>query len=57
MLRQEHRLPDPALNRRSAQKSRATPEKTHITRIFARLDATNRGQLTIFAYEAGLVAP
>ncbi|MFD2469988.1 response regulator transcription factor [Amycolatopsis silviterrae] len=31
--------------------------KTHITRIFAKLDATNRVQLTIFAYEAGLVAP
>ncbi|WP_406642724.1 response regulator [Amycolatopsis sp. WGS_07] len=31
--------------------------KTHITRIFAKLDASNRVQLTIFAYEAGLVAP
>nr|WP_241783237.1 response regulator transcription factor [Amycolatopsis lurida] len=31
--------------------------KTHITRIFAKLDAANRVQLTIFAYEAGLVAP
>ena len=29
--------------------------KTHITRIFAKIDATNRVQLTIFAYEAGLV--
>ncbi|MFD9893403.1 response regulator [Amycolatopsis sp. NPDC059027] len=31
--------------------------KTHITRIFAKLDAANRVQLTIFAYEAGLVTP
>ncbi|MFD8494803.1 response regulator [Amycolatopsis sp. NPDC059657] len=30
--------------------------KTHITRVFAKLDATNRVQLTIFAYEAGLVS-
>jgi DNA-binding NarL/FixJ family response regulator len=29
--------------------------KTHITRTFAKLDTTNRVQLTIFAYEAGLV--
>ncbi|MFJ1758736.1 response regulator [Amycolatopsis sp. NPDC088138] len=31
--------------------------KTHITRTFAKLDVSNRVQLTIFAYEAGLVAP
>jgi DNA-binding NarL/FixJ family response regulator len=31
--------------------------KTHLTRIFAKLDLTNRVQATIFAYEAGLVAP
>jgi len=31
--------------------------KTHITRTFAKLDVTNRVQLTIFAYEAGLVSP
>lgn len=31
--------------------------KTHITRTFAKVDVTNRVQLTIFAYEAGLVAP
>ena len=31
--------------------------KTHITRSFAKLDVSNRVQLTIFAYEAGLVAP
>jgi DNA-binding NarL/FixJ family response regulator len=31
--------------------------KTHITRTFAKLDVTNRVQLTIFAYEAGLVTP
>jgi DNA-binding NarL/FixJ family response regulator len=31
--------------------------KTHITRIFAKLDAANRVQLTIFAYQAGLVTP
>jgi DNA-binding NarL/FixJ family response regulator len=31
--------------------------KTHITRTFAKLDVTNRVQLTIFAYEAGLVHP
>jgi DNA-binding NarL/FixJ family response regulator len=31
--------------------------KTHITRIFAKIDAANRVQLTIFAYEAGLVVP
>jgi DNA-binding NarL/FixJ family response regulator len=31
--------------------------KTHITRVFAKLDLTNRVQATIFAYEAGLVAP
>jgi DNA-binding NarL/FixJ family response regulator len=31
--------------------------KTHITRTFAKLDVTNRVQLTIFAYEAGMVAP
>ena len=31
--------------------------KTHITRTFAKLDVTNRVQLTIFAYEAGLVRP
>lgn len=30
--------------------------KTHITRIFAKIDASNRVQLTIFAYEARLVA-
>ena len=30
--------------------------KTHITRTFAKLDVTNRVQLTIFAYEAGLVS-
>ncbi|MGH3516576.1 MAG: LuxR C-terminal-related transcriptional regulator, partial [Haloechinothrix sp.] len=30
--------------------------KTHITRMFAKLDVTNRVQLTIFAFEAGLVA-
>ncbi|MFW6033908.1 MAG: response regulator transcription factor [bacterium] len=30
--------------------------KTHITRIFAKLDVTNRVQITIFAYEAGLVS-
>lgn len=29
--------------------------KTHITRTFSKLDVTNRVQLTIFAYEAGLV--
>ncbi|MCT2583573.1 response regulator transcription factor [Actinophytocola gossypii] len=29
--------------------------KTHITRTFAKTDAANRVQLTIFAYEAGLV--
>ncbi|ASR36059.1 DNA-binding response regulator [Prauserella marina] len=29
--------------------------KTHLTRIFAKIDAANRVQLTIFAYEAGLV--
>jgi len=29
--------------------------KTHITRTFAKVDAANRVQLTIFAYEAGLV--
>jgi DNA-binding NarL/FixJ family response regulator len=29
--------------------------KTHITRTFAKLDVSNRVQLTIFAYEAGLV--
>ncbi len=32
-------------------------EKTHITRVFAKLDVANRVQLTIFAYEAGLVTP
>lgn len=31
--------------------------KTHITRIFTKLDLTNRVQATIFAYEAGLVTP
>ncbi|MFL6118998.1 response regulator [Actinophytocola sp.] len=31
--------------------------KTHITRTFAKLDVTNRVQLTIFAYEAGIVSP
>jgi DNA-binding NarL/FixJ family response regulator len=31
--------------------------KTHITRTFAKLNVTNRVQLTIFAYEAGMVAP
>ncbi|RZQ62209.1 response regulator transcription factor [Amycolatopsis suaedae] len=31
--------------------------KTHITRIFAKIDAANRVQLTIFAYESGLVTP
>ena len=31
--------------------------KTHITRTFAKLDITNRVQLTIFAYEAGMVTP
>jgi DNA-binding NarL/FixJ family response regulator len=31
--------------------------KTHITRTFAKLDVTNRVQLTIFAYEAGIVVP
>ncbi|WP_133903234.1 response regulator transcription factor [Actinophytocola oryzae] len=31
--------------------------KTHITRTFAKLDVTNRVQLTIFAYESGIVAP
>ncbi|MBN6034624.1 response regulator transcription factor [Amycolatopsis sp. 195334CR] len=31
--------------------------KTHITRIFAKINAANRVQLTIFAYEAGLVVP
>ncbi|OLF17994.1 response regulator [Actinophytocola xanthii] len=29
--------------------------KTHITRSFAKVDVSNRVQLTIFAYEAGLV--
>jgi DNA-binding NarL/FixJ family response regulator len=29
--------------------------KTHITRTFAKIDASNRVQLTIFAYDAGLV--
>lgn len=29
--------------------------KTHITRVFAKLDVTNRVQATILAYEAGLV--
>lgn len=29
--------------------------KTHITRTFAKIDVANRVQLTIFAYEAGLV--
>jgi DNA-binding NarL/FixJ family response regulator len=29
--------------------------KTHITRTFAKIDATNRVQMTIFAYDAGLV--
>lgn len=31
--------------------------KTHITRTFAKLAVTNRVQLTIFAYEAGMVTP
>jgi DNA-binding NarL/FixJ family response regulator len=31
--------------------------KTHMTRTFAKLDVSNRVQLTIFAYEAGLVTP
>ncbi|SNR52696.1 two component transcriptional regulator, LuxR family [Haloechinothrix alba] len=31
--------------------------KTHITRCFHKLDVGNRVQLTIFAYEAGLVTP
>jgi DNA-binding NarL/FixJ family response regulator len=31
--------------------------KTHITRTFAKLDVSNRVQLTIFAYEAALVTP
>jgi DNA-binding NarL/FixJ family response regulator len=31
--------------------------KTHITRTFAKLDVSNRVQLTIFADEAGLVTP
>ena len=31
--------------------------KTHITRTFAKLDVTNRVQLTIFAYESGMVTP
>ncbi|MEU4253925.1 response regulator transcription factor [Amycolatopsis sp. NPDC026612] len=31
--------------------------KTHITRTFAKLDVSNRVQLTIFAYEAVLVTP
>ncbi|GLY40334.1 DNA-binding response regulator [Amycolatopsis sp. NBRC 101858] len=31
--------------------------KTHITRSFAKLDVSNRVQLTIFAYEAELVTP
>ncbi len=31
--------------------------KTHITRTFAKLDVSNRVQLTIFAYEAALVSP
>jgi len=31
--------------------------KTHITRTFAKLDVANRVQLTIFAYESGLVSP
>jgi DNA-binding NarL/FixJ family response regulator len=30
--------------------------KTHITRTFAKVDVSNRVQLTIFAYEAGLVS-
>lgn len=30
--------------------------KTHITRVFAKLDVNNRVQLTIFAYESGLVS-
>lgn len=30
--------------------------KTHITRTFAKIDVTNRVQLTIFAYESGLVS-
>jgi hypothetical protein len=31
--------------------------KTHITRTFAKLDVSSRVQLTIFAYEAGVVTP
>ncbi|MEV6832692.1 response regulator transcription factor [Amycolatopsis sp. NPDC051102] len=31
--------------------------KTHITRAFAKLDVSNRVQLTIFAYESALVTP
>lgn len=31
--------------------------KTHITRAFAKIDVANRVQLTIFAYEAGVVTP
>lgn len=30
--------------------------KTHITRTFAKIDVANRVQLTIFAYESGLVS-
>jgi DNA-binding NarL/FixJ family response regulator len=30
--------------------------KTHITRTFAKIDLANRVQLTIFAYESGLVS-
>ena len=31
--------------------------KTHVTRLLAKLDARDRVQLVIIAYEAGLVAP
>jgi DNA-binding NarL/FixJ family response regulator len=31
--------------------------KTHITRAFVKIDVANRVQLTIFAYEAGVVTP
>lgn len=31
--------------------------KTHVSRVMAKLDARDRAQLVVFAYETGLVTP
>jgi DNA-binding NarL/FixJ family response regulator len=31
--------------------------KTHVSRLFGKLDARDRAQLVVLAYETGLVAP